>query len=306
MVLTRSQTNEQDTFHDATTTQSATENGTSSSTEVQQNVISNHQNHVSVLKLPQFWTSCPHAWFIQIDMQFQMHNIGDDNLKYQYVITSLSQDVILKILDVVQNPPLNAKYEFIKRILCERFSLGDEARFEEIISNCQLDGRKPSDLFRELTALAGPLSFVTPELIFKLWQRKLPQHIQIHLTSSGLKSIDEKVTLADKIYQMCSPSVSIVNSTESVPNNAMQNFTQMTTTLNESINTLNLNIAEMKNKNFNNPHDNNLSRNSSRSFQRRRNFSENTCWYHTRFGNRALKCIEPCKFFNNFQTQSLN
>lgn len=320
MVLTRSQTNNVgDTFQDAVTTQPTenttqnginyqpnttnTENHTVSNSNTQQHTTNYNQN--PNLKIPQFWTYCPQAWFLQIDMQFQLHNIEDDTVKYQYIVTSLSQEAILKILDIVQNPPLTQKYETIKKILCERFSLSDERRLEEIMSDAQLGDRKPSELFRELTIMGGPLSFVSRELIFKFWQRKLPRDIQIHLTSSGLSSVDEKVILADKIYQMSSPNIAVVNSTEASPSELIRDLTQLTTTLNENINKLSLNIDAI-NRAGNNPDRNNFSKNFTRSFQNRKPNSQYVCWYHQRFGNKALKCEESCKFFNNFQSKSLN
>lgn len=317
MVLTRSQTsNENDAFHDAITTRHISENSTSHNLNPQQITV-NTQNHIpstsissqqhsilnnqtNNLKIPQFWTYCPQAWFLQIDMQFQLHNIEDDNIKYQYVVTSLSQEAILKILDIVQSPPLTFKYETIKKVLIERFSLNEESRLEEIMSNSELGDKKPSELFRELTILAGPLSFVSRELIFKFWQMKLPKNLQIHLVSSGISSIDEKVILADKIHHMCNPSISLVNSTETSSNEVIKELSQLTSVLNENITKLSLNIDALD-KRSNNPYTN-----STRTFQNQNRNSRSICWYHSRFGNNARKCEESCKFFRNFQSKSLN
>lgn len=169
------------------------------------------------------------------------------------------------------------------------------------MSNSQLGDRKPSELFRELTILAGPLSFVPRELIFKFWQRKLQKNVQIHLTSSGLSSIDEKVILADKICQMCDPNISVVNSTETSTNDVIKDLAQITTVLNENINRLSLNIDALNRTNVSSS-----SRNFTRSFQNQKKNSKKVCWYHSRFGNKALKCEESCKFFRNFQSKSLN
>ena len=80
-------------------------------------------NTISSLKLPSFWISCQETWFIQTEMQFDIKQIVDDTIKYQNVIVALPQEVITKILDILHNPPITNKYEFIKRVLCERFSL---------------------------------------------------------------------------------------------------------------------------------------------------------------------------------------
>ncbi|XP_017471949.1 PREDICTED: uncharacterized protein LOC108367445 [Rhagoletis zephyria] len=35
------------------------------------------------VKLPQFWTSCPEAWFIHAEMQFSTKNITQETTKYE-------------------------------------------------------------------------------------------------------------------------------------------------------------------------------------------------------------------------------
>lgn len=305
MVLTRSQTStENDNFHDALPPQNPPTSTTIHNVNENQTNVNSRPLIFSPtpnLKIPQFWSSLPEAWFLQVDLQFQLHNITNDDTKYQFIITSLSQEAILKVLDIVQNPPLSQKYVTVREALCKRFSLSEESRLEAILSDSQLGDRKPSDLFRELSLLAGPLSFVSRELIFKFWQRKLPQNVQIHLTSSCIPSIDEKVILADKIYQLCNPSISVINSTETSPSNLLQNFTELTLKLNENINKLTLNIDALNKIKTTNTKT--FSKNSTRSFHDKNKY---VCWYHSRFGDNALKCEESCTFFRDFQSKSLN
>jgi len=40
------------------------------------------------LKLAPFWTSQPHVWFQQTEVQFALKNITADSTKYYYVITA--------------------------------------------------------------------------------------------------------------------------------------------------------------------------------------------------------------------------
>lgn len=105
---------------------------------------------------------------------------------------------------------------------------------------------------------------------------------------------------------MCNPSVSVVNSAENLPNNVMKNFVQLASELSENIYKLTFNIAEFKNTNFNSSSKNNYSRNFTRSFQNQKKRYEIICWYNSRFGNKALKCVESCKLLNEFQSKSLN
>lgn len=291
MVNTRSQnTLNHDNFEDAQT---------SSSTDTVTNNIHNMNQCNVTVKLPQFWTSCPHAWFIQVELLFELKNIINDDLKYKYVIASLTEDIILKILDIVQVPPQEDKYKILKNILCERYTISDESRLEEIISNTPLGDKKPSELFREFTMLANTLP-VTKELIFKLWKRKLPLTIQAHLTSSGIQSIDDKVTLADKLHQNTNTHIAEVYSTD---NNLKDHFVQLTSAICKSIDALNINIAQL----------NNSQSKLTQNFSNTKQYSkyphsnlDNICWYHSKFGKKALKCEETCKFFKQFQNKTLN
>ena len=288
MVNTRSSQNNvnQDNFVDAET---------SSSTPSFNNVQNN-----TIVKLPQFWSTCPHAWFIQVDLLFEIKNILNDDLKYKFVITSLTEDVILKILDIVQNPPQEDKYKILKNTLCERYSISDESRLEEIICNSPLGDKKPSELFREFTLLANTLP-VTKELIFKLWKRKLPTHIQAHLTSSGIQSIEDKISLADKLHQ--NTNTQNISEIKSKEDGITNHFVQLTTAICESINALNVNIAQL---NKSQPKFNNFTNTKQYSNNHGIHLNSNICWYHLKFGKNALKCNESCKYFKQYQNKSLN
>lgn len=69
--------------------------------------------HVSV-KLPYLWTSCPETWFIQVAMHFALKGIPEDETKHQAVVTSIAEDILIKIIGVVHNPSLNNRYNYIK------------------------------------------------------------------------------------------------------------------------------------------------------------------------------------------------
>ena len=152
------------------------------------------------MKLPKFWASCPEAWFTQVEGLFLLKGVHDDNIKYLHVITSLSEDVVTKITDVFQSLPNRGKYEFIKTNLLKRYSLSEDNRLEKVLDESELGDRKPSELFRDMSTVAYPI--LNKEVIFKLWSRKLPRNIQTHIASSNISNIDEKLQLADKIYDI--------------------------------------------------------------------------------------------------------
>lgn len=320
MVLTRSSTINETALDN---TMNVPVNGPSSSTEslVTPNTNTNTQSTITnqvphtmsanrSFKLPTFWSEYPDAWFIHAEVQFTLNEVTDETIKYNQVLVSLPQDIICKVLDCIQNPPTSNKYEHLKKALCERLSLSEEARLENIFSNSKLGDRKPAQLFHEMQVLAGPESTISRDLLYKLWLRKLPSQIQIHLTACGSQSIDEKIALADKLFEVCSrPQISAVQQhSENHLERSIHDLTQLTSNLCQSLNKMSLEISEIRSRR--NSRERNLSRNRSTSRGRNnfRNGMNGVCWYHSRFGNKAYKCIQPCQFrdSDNNSSNSLN
>lgn len=254
------------------------------------------------VKLPNFWMVCPQAWFISVESQFNTKNISIDTTKYEYVISALSQEAVIKVLDILQNPPATRKYETLKKALIERYSDSEESRLEQLLSTAELGDRKPSEFYRSLELLAGTSTTVGTELLSKLWMRKLPPYINVALVAAENRDTQHLVNLADKIFEV-SPQYNNIHSiklakTKPASNNVNTNNSSQNilSDLAGLVKGLQLEVSELK-SNMNNRarsrSRNNFFRNRSRSRQ-----NQNYCWYHSSFGNKASKCVEPCSFKN--------
>lgn len=259
------------------------------------------------IKLPNFWTACPLAWFAQAEAQFNTKNIRLDITKFEYVITSLPQEVILSVLDIIQNPPQQNAYSVLKQALIDRHSISEERRLEELLSEAELGDRKPSEFYRYLELLAGTSATVGSELLRKLWLRKLPQTINIALVASGKQDKQELIDIADKIWNVS--HVQQISSTTYKNNDNMEDFIKAFTTMSTKYDMLQNEIISFKNiiqnlnlndrgrstsrDSYNRRNNNNNKRSRSRS-QRQFNEKGPLCWYHFNFGEKALKCITPC------------
>lgn len=255
--------------------------------------ISN-QSRSSHIKLPQFWIDNPNAWFIQADTIFNIHNITNDDIKYQNTIIALTQEVITKVIDVIQSPPLINKYILLKKTLCERFSMSIESRLELLLTKSSLGDSKPSDLFREMQNCVSADALFSVDLLYKLWIRKLPAQLQLSLTGCNtLLNINEKVDLADKLFEIYEkPSISTISNNNTLES-SVNNLTQLTNSLSENINQLSMEVSELKINKYN-----------KKNYQNKSNYrnASTICWYHSKFGTNAKKCIKPC----NFKPISLN
>ncbi|XP_037825738.1 uncharacterized protein LOC119613772, partial [Lucilia sericata] len=210
---------------------------------------SNIEIYSTTIKLPQFWTNCPEAWFIHAEMQFTNRRVT----KYEYIVTSLPQDVIVTVLDVFQNPPTGNRYDHLKKILIDRHSMIENRKLDKILSDSEIGDRKPSEFYRSL-ALHSNSNF-SPDVLKKIWLRKLPKSLNVALTGSNLTDINELTRLADNIWEVLHGNeIASVNDNTPIHSNSsnlekvVENLVQATTNICNSFNNLSLDIASIRNQ----------------------------------------------------------
>lgn len=272
----------------------------------------NNEQASTSVKLPQFWSQCPEAWFLQAESQFNVKNITRDTTKYEYIISALPQEVILTVWDKIKDTN-NQNYTQLKNVLIQRHSISEEKKFEELISNTDLGDRKPSDLYRSMELLTGTSSIIGSDLLKQLWMKKLPKVINVALVASGKTNIQDLTEIADKIWEVSQPeNVSSVkkNSNDIVSSEFLKTFSSLSCKYNElqnEVSELKKIVTQKHSSRSRSPecsHCKCRSRSSSINYRGRSNdkFSEKGayCWYHFKYGKRASKCQAPC----NFNTKS--
>lgn len=237
------------------------------------------------MKLPPFWAERPELWFAQIEAMFVMHRITSDMSKFNYIIANLDTKVLQYIPDAVTNPPADDKYSYLKNKMIECFAESGQTKIQKLLSELHLGDKKPSQLLSMQKELAG--STVNQDFLKTLWLRQLHISVQTILTvSSG--GVDDLAKLADKIMEVNNGS-NIATTPAEQPNTTIQ-------TLEAKIDDLTKRINQLQHKS--------RSRSNSRVRFRARSSTPakkvyDHCWYHFKFGEKANKCIPPCKFTKN-------
>ena len=272
--------------------------------------------HAVSLKLPEFWTNMPSAWFVNIESQFILRRITDETTKFHYVIQALPQGVIAKVTDHLTNLS-DTPYSDIKKALMERFSLSEGKRIEQLLSGEELGDKKPSDFYRHLKNIAGESGIVTDKLILELWMRRLPTLVQVSVKASNKTDPHELIVMADSIYEVYQQQRRETSSVNSISNGkdterAIFELTVQNQELKSEISEIRKMLSDM---NFRNSRSNSRFRDKSRgrfrSGSRNRNSSSNNsdegmCWYHNKFGAKAENCKQPCSFYDNGKRNSTN
>lgn len=262
----------------------------------------NEINNIQHVKLPQFWVNKPELWFTQVESQFFIHKVLSDKAKYHLTVANLPIEIFTDVVDVIKNPPEVDLYENLKKNIINRLTLSEESRLEKLLSNSELGDRKPSNFYRELLQVSGDVT-VDKNLLIKLWRRRLPQMIDIALTTSGKNDIAELLILADKVWE--SQNINHLNTIAEVRTDSLSrimsefsvNCQNIFKNISDSQNSLRKEIAILREevlaskKDYSQQCHSCRQRSSSRGRKNNQHSDDDViCYYHRKYKKNAFKC----------------
>ena len=270
------------------------------------------------LKLPPFWPHDPTIWFAQVEAQFQTRQITSQLTKFSYVVSSLQPEIAQEVRDLLISPPSVDPYDKLKTELIKRTSESEQKRLHQLLISEELGDRKPSQLLRRMKQLLGE-NKLEERILRQLFLQRLPQNVQLILASSSdAVDLEQLALIADKIVEVAVPlAVSNVSAGSATAPTTMPPHSSYDSRLDEMQAQISQLTSLVKSLVTNESQDNHRvyggrersrdrykkrDRSSSRSRSRSRYQSKNPpragsdCWYHWRFGDKALKCVKPCSF----------
>ena len=150
-------------------------------------------------KIATFYATDVELWFNQIETQFDLHHITDDDERYSLTCAALSGEVASDVRDL--QPFCTNKYESLKGILIERRGLTTPERVNKIISGEKIGSDIPSRFLRRLqrTAGFGTKAVAGRAVIRQAFIRQMPASIRAHLaTQPDSASLESLAMLADR------------------------------------------------------------------------------------------------------------
>ena len=270
-----------------------------------EDIMSNENNGNNVnavaIKLPNFWTRMPAAWFVQAESQFATRNINTEMTKYHYVVQALPEDVVFTVQDIL-GTDLETPYTSLRKVLIERYSISESKKLEQLLSGEELGDRKPSEFFRRLKTLAGNSDLVPTKLILELWLRRLPPVVEVAVKSSNKTVTDDLLQVADSVFEVHQRQQGSVYaiSSHSTSDQAITELTLQNQQLRSEMSEIrkllsNLSVGNSSQR----ARSNSRRRGFSRSRSNTRSNDQDICWFHRKFGNKAQKCTSPCNFKND-------
>lgn len=251
------------------------------------------ENAISAISIkpPPFWKASPQFWFDRLEAQFELAGITAQKTKFNYVLSVLDGDIIRIISDIIRQPHLTEPYENLKTNLINRLSTSEVSKLKQLLSDLALGDRQPSQLLREMRELGGDK--VSEELLKSLWLQRLPDNMQAILycnpgTLSDLASCADKISEVYNKPSVFSCSKPVASSNSDAIWDRLNFVTKQLDELQLQVNRL-YPIVNYRSR----------SRSRSSSSNKFRRNKSTLCWYHSRFSEKALKCIQPCSFNSN-------
>lgn len=100
------------------------------------------RNNRPSIQIPAFWPENSEL-FAQLEGQFALCGITDDDAKYAYVLSRLERKQAREIKDIITQPSANNKYEAIKKALVQRLTDSKQQRIRQLLEHEELGDRKP-------------------------------------------------------------------------------------------------------------------------------------------------------------------
>ena len=152
-------------------------------------------------RIATFYATDVELWFNQIETQFALHQINDDDERYSLTCAALSGEVASDVRDVLLQPFRSHKYESLKAILIERRGLTTPERVNKVISGERIGTDIPSRFLRRLlkTAGFGTKAVVGKAVIRQAFIRQMPASIRAHLAiQPDSATLESLAVLADR------------------------------------------------------------------------------------------------------------
>lgn len=234
---------------------------------------------------PPFWAEEPAVWFSQLEGNFILSGIKDDDTKFYYVTSTLEHRYAAEVKDIIVSPPKTGKYERLKSELIKRLSASREKEVKQLLMHEELGDRRPSQFMRHLQRLAGPT--VPDEFIKTIWTSRLPTALQPIIVSQKTSDLQALADLADSVHEIV-PGTPQVAATSSATADAFESMARQISELTRQVQALSSRDRQPRQR------QRSQDRRTTRSQSNYRKFP--VCWYHYKHGKDANGCVKPCDF----------
>lgn len=234
------------------------------------------------VRLPPFWPADPQLWFAQVESQFALRRITDQQTRFHHVVSALSSTDAAEVRDIIIAPPPTTPYDILRAELVRRTSLSEQRRLQQLLTTEELGDKTPSQLLRRMKHLLGNAT-IEDSLLRQLFLQRLPNDVRMMLASADSATLDDLAKVADRIVDASTtraPEVYQATQSSYHPSDFCTAMERRMDQLTEMVAALRPTRSPSRGRT------NSPARGDSRSHSP----ANQQCWYHRTFGTRARKC----------------
>ena len=279
-----------------------------------------------ILDAPKMWanSSLLPAYFVTLEKYFVSRNVTDENARFVSLSNVMSSKQIeTHSFSLSRAADSNEPYTTLKDLILSSVAEVCKTDWIDALSEIQYNGshEKPSDLMSRLIAICRNKpenDQGTRDIIERTFIRLQPENIQNILKAQTFDSLHDLGTFTNRFHGQINLNNLNENETtkqnfEHLTNKIDELYTEIHHVKQQSQNHQKFPHHTLKNqprKNFwqNRPFRNqqsNYQQNYQKSNQTRPFNQSGFCFYHSKFGNKAIKCSKPCTF-QPFKNQSVS
>ncbi|CAK9798607.1 hypothetical protein ANTPLA_LOCUS1695 [Anthophora plagiata] len=253
------------------------------------------------VKLPTFWKDDPKLWFAMLEKEFSAYGVRSDAVKCASVLRHLDSSTVRVVADIISGPECDDSYHRIKEALINRLASSEETQLRQLFSGIELNGRKPTELLREMQLLAG--SKVSVSVLQTLWLQRLPTRTQEILVVMDDTPLDKLAILADKTMERSFHAETAViaeceaNTHPGTSTCEKESEIAALTRKMEQLESLVRNSWSRRSRSHScNRYYRGRSNSRKRGGDHGHRTAHDLCYYHKRFKERSFKCVQPCNW----------
>jgi len=140
--------------------------------------------------IPDFNQSRPDLWLRQIESQFRLGKVTEEQEKFDLVFSKLPENVVSRCSDILAADFIAGDFQRLTDALLQRYGLSDPVRRNKVLDEMQYDDNsRPSQYFQDLISTAG--TAVDYSIVVDRFLKRIPVNIRTAIATSASNLLEE-------------------------------------------------------------------------------------------------------------------
>lgn len=252
---------------------------------------------MTTFKPERFDVEDPTNWFISFEANLRINQVPDDR-RYDYLLCALHAAARAPITHHLSSPPeeTEKRYPWLKEILISGHTKSRRQKLQQLLQGERIGDRKPTAFLAHLRELAPDT--VDDELVREFWWKELSSTARAILSACDTRDVRQLADAADAVYEELNEKLRVEAIRKPTANQTPQ--PPKDDRIESLIAAIQKLLTELRQDRA--PRERSRSRSRGNATQRPKSPAQpqgELCFYHSRFGEAARACRDPCGWPKN-------